>query len=160
MTARALPLALPALLCLLLHALRKGYLGCSSSEAFGWKGACYPQPIKFTYFSLFSPHIHISMAHRLQMCVFYPLLTSRRSGVCACCIGGMKQWSLAAWKTLGISVLPTKAPQHPTWWVSGRMASPQNDTFSYVTPLQVLQQSGSADTAGACCCLLISGCMQ
>lgn len=27
-------------------------------------------------------------------------------------------------------------------------------------PCQVLQQSGSADTAGAYCCLLVSGCMQ
>lgn len=82
---------------------------------------------------LFSPHVHISMNHRLQTCVFYPLLTSRRSGVCACCIRGTGQWSVAAWKTLGISVLPTEAPQHPKGWVSGRMASPQSDTFGNVT---------------------------
>lgn len=84
MKVRALPLAAPALLCLLLHALGKSYQGCSSSEASGWKGACYAQPIKFTYFPLFSPHTHISMAHRLQTRVFYPLLTSSINKWCLC----------------------------------------------------------------------------
>lgn len=64
--------------------------------------------------------------------VFYPLVTSSRSGIRACCIRRMGQWSVAAWKTLGISVLPTEASQHPTWWVTGRMASPKNDAFGNV----------------------------
>lgn len=88
---------------------------------------------------------------------FYPTVTSSRNGVCACCVRGMGWCPVAAWKTLGISVLATEAPQHPVTWLSGSTARVM---LLAMLPCQVLQQSGSADTAGAYCCLLISGCMQ
>lgn len=133
MKARPLPLALPAWLCLLLQPLEKRYLRCSSSEASGRKGAWYAQPMQLMLFSYFLPMYTFQWTTGSKPVFFYPLLTSRRSGVCACCIRGTGQWSVAAWKTLGISVLPTEAPQHPTGWVSGRMAFPQSDTFGNVT---------------------------
>lgn len=44
-----------------------------------------------------------------------------------------------------------------TPWLTGSTARAM---LLAMLPCQVLQQSGSADTAGAYCCLLISGCMQ
>lgn len=63
----------------------------------------------------------------------YPLVTSSRRGVCACCIRGMGQWPVAAGQTLAIAVLPTEARRHPMWWVTGRKVSPKNDALGNVT---------------------------
>lgn len=70
---------------------------------------------------------------QVQTRFFYPVVTSGRNGVCACCIRRMGWWPVAAWKTLGISVLPTEAPQHPARRLTGRTASPQSDAFGNVT---------------------------
>lgn len=145
----------PPSLALLLQTCRKGYLGCSFSEASWWKGGCGTQPTQFVFFP---PHLHVWKNHRHKH-GFYPVVTSSRNGVCACCIRGMGWWPVAAWKTLGISVLPTEAPQHPERWLTGGQPLPRVMLLAML-PCQVLQQSGSADTAGAYRCLLISGCMQ
>lgn len=95
-----------------------------------WKGGCDTQPTQFVFSP---PHLDIWRNHRYKHVFSYPVVTSSRNGVCACCIRGMGWWPVAAWKTLGTSVLPTEAPQHPVRWLSGRTASPQSDAFGNVT---------------------------
>lgn len=83
---------------------------------------------------LFLPTYTLQGPTDTNVVAFTPLvITSSTSGVCACCIRGMGQRSVAAWKTLGISVLPKEAPQHPTWWAIGRTGSPKNDALGNVT---------------------------
>lgn len=79
-----------------------------------------------------SPFTHLKEPQVQTWGFFCPLVTSSRNGVCACCIRGMGWWPAAAWKTLGISVLPTEAPQHPARWLPGSTASPQGDAFGNV----------------------------
>lgn len=134
--------------CLLLQTHRKACLGCSFQD--GKEVVTHSQQ----YSEFFLP---ICMFEGTTGTNFYPTVTSSRNGVCACCVRGMGWCPVAAWKTLGISVLATEAPQHPMTWLSGSTARVM---LLAMLPCQVLQQSGSADTAGAYCCLLISGCMQ
>lgn len=153
MKTRPPSLALPALFYLLLQTLRKGYLGCSSLEASGWKGGRYTQPTQFVFFP---PHVHVSRNHRYKRHFFYPLVKVE-------CVHAVSEgWSNDQSQHERHLVYQCYLQKHRSTLRDGSLGGRPLPKMMLLAmlPCQVLQQSGSADTAGAYCCLLISGCMQ